>query len=173
MGCNGSWLRDRSAYNRRYIAKKPDIDKVLLGYSRDKYAPVHSSSPQCCLYRRHSRLNGEPTGDLIKLPRSNARTEQIRPATPRLFSLCSLCSACSSRRAFVIWVINACIAMWEAIEQLKKEGRQFDDADVKHLSPARYEHINVFGKYSFPVKEELSRKRLRPLRVAGLEAWEG
>jgi len=63
--------------------------------------------------------------------------------------------------------------MWEAIEQLKKEGRQIDEADVKHLSPARYEHINVFGKYSFPVKEELSLKSLRPLRAAGLEVWEG
>jgi TnpA family transposase len=75
-------------------------------------------------------------------------------------------------------VTNAVVAwntvyMWEAIEQLKKEGRQIDDADVKHLSPARYEHINVFGKYSFPVKEELSRKSLRPLRAAGRDAWEG
>ena len=38
---------------------------------------------------------------------------------------------------------------------------------VTHLSPARYEHLNVFGKYSFPVKEELSRKALRPLRRPG------
>jgi hypothetical protein len=75
-------------------------------------------------------------------------------------------------------VTNAVVAwntvyMWEAIEQLKKEGRQIEAADVKHLSPARYEHINVFGKYSFPVKEELSRKSLRPLRAAGQDAWEG
>jgi hypothetical protein len=38
---------------------------------------------------------------------------------------------------------------------------------VKHLSPARYEHLNVFGKYNFPVMEELCRKVLRPLRRRG------
>jgi hypothetical protein len=38
------------------------------------------------------------------------------------------------------------------------------DSDIKHLSPARHEHVNVFGKYSFSVEEELSRKKLRPLR---------
>ncbi len=68
--------------------------------------------------------------------------------------------------AVVVW--NS-IYMWEAIEQLKREGHQIDEADVKHLSPARYEHINVFGKYSFPVKEELGRRKLRPLRKPGEE----
>jgi TnpA family transposase len=46
--------------------------------------------------------------------------------------------------AVVVW--NT-IYMWEAIEQLKREGRQVDEEDVKHLSPARYEHINVYGRY--------------------------
>jgi hypothetical protein len=41
------------------------------------------------------------------------------------------------------------------------------EEDLKHLSPERYEHINVFGKYSFPVREELERKLLRPLRRPG------
>jgi hypothetical protein len=64
--------------------------------------------------------------------------------------------------AVIVW--NS-VYMWEAIERLKREGHhQIDDADVKHLSPARSEHLNVFGKYSFPVQEELSRKNLRPLR---------
>jgi hypothetical protein len=66
--------------------------------------------------------------------------------------------------AVVVW--NT-VYMWEVIRQLKYEGRQIDDADIKHLSPARYEHINVFGKYSFPVEEELSRRKLRPLRNPG------
>ncbi len=56
--------------------------------------------------------------------------------------------------------------MWEAIEQLRREGREIGDDDIRHLSPARYEHINVFGKYFFPVKEEMKRKGLRPLRNA-------
>ena len=66
--------------------------------------------------------------------------------------------------AVVVW--NT-VYMWEVIRQLKYEGRQIDDADIKHLSPARYEHINVFGKYSFPVEEELSRRKLCPLRNPG------
>jgi hypothetical protein len=69
--------------------------------------------------------------------------------------------------AVIVW--NS-VYMWEALEQLKREGHQIDESDVKHLSPARYEHINVFGKYQFPVTDELDRKQLRPLRPAGAEA---
>jgi hypothetical protein len=50
---------------------------------------------------------------------------------------------------------------------LQREGHPIDEADVKHLSPARYEHVNIFGKYNFPVKEELGRVQLRPLRQLG------
>ena len=66
--------------------------------------------------------------------------------------------------AVVVW--NT-VYMWEAIEQLKREGRQIDEEDLKHLSPARHEHINVYGRYFFPVKEEMSRGGLRPLRKPG------
>lgn len=68
--------------------------------------------------------------------------------------------------AVVVW--NT-VYMWEVIEQLKREGRQIDEEDVKHLSPARYEHINVYGRYFFPISEEMSRKGLRPLRKPGEE----
>ena len=66
--------------------------------------------------------------------------------------------------AVIVW--NT-VYLWEAIAQLKREGHRVEEADVRHLSPARYEHLNVFGKYSFPVGEELSRKTLRPLRQPG------
>jgi rRNA maturation protein Nop10 len=36
--------------------------------------------------------------------------------------------------------------------------------DLAHLSPARYEHINPYGKYRFELNEALRRKLLRPLR---------
>jgi rRNA maturation protein Nop10 len=39
------------------------------------------------------------------------------------------------------------------------------DADVAHLSPARYAHLNPYGKYRFNVDEEFHRKGLRPLRL--------
>src|SRR5262245_34895354 len=68
--------------------------------------------------------------------------------------------------AVVVW--NT-IYTWQAIEQLKREGRQIDEEDVRHLSPARYEHINVYGRYFFPIGEEMNRKGLRPLRKPGDE----
>ena len=38
------------------------------------------------------------------------------------------------------------------------------EEDLAHLSPARYEHINPYGKYRFDLDEALCRKTLRPLR---------
>lgn len=39
-----------------------------------------------------------------------------------------------------------------------------EDADVVHLSPARHEHINPYGKYPFNIDEAQKQGRLRPLR---------
>lgn len=63
--------------------------------------------------------------------------------------------------AVVIW--NT-VYMTAVLEQLKKEGKPVNEADVVHLSPARYEHINPYGKYQFNIDETLSWQRLRPLR---------
>jgi TnpA family transposase len=66
-------------------------------------------------------------------------------------------------------VTNAVIA-WNTvyitavIEQLRAEGCSVRDEDVAHISPARYEHINPYGRYRFDVEANLSPKRLRPLR---------
>ena len=54
--------------------------------------------------------------------------------------------------------------MSAVLDQLKAEGYPVDDADVAHLWPARYAHINPYGKYRFNVDEEFHRKGLRPLR---------
>ena len=43
------------------------------------------------------------------------------------------------------------VQMAKAIEDLKAEGYPVADEDVAHLSPARYEHINPYGRYSFEV----------------------
>ena len=56
------------------------------------------------------------------------------------------------------------VYMAAVIEQLRAEGRTVSDEDIARLSPARYEHINPYGKYRFEVEEGLSRTRLRPLR---------
>ncbi len=39
------------------------------------------------------------------------------------------------------------------------------DEDIKELSPARSEHINMYGRYYFNVEEGLKRKELRGLRT--------
>ena len=66
-------------------------------------------------------------------------------------------------------VVNA-IILWNTvymqaiIEQLRKEGYHISDDDLRHLGPARHEHINPYGHYTFNIQQELQRKGLRPLR---------
>ena len=50
------------------------------------------------------------------------------------------------------------------LNQLRSEGCEIDEADAKHLSPARSEHINIYGRYYFNIEEGLKRKGLRELR---------
>ncbi len=45
--------------------------------------------------------------------------------------------------------------------------RAISDGDVGHLSPARYEHINPYGRYHFNVDRERGRRDLRRLRKPG------
>jgi rRNA maturation protein Nop10 len=44
------------------------------------------------------------------------------------------------------------------------QGYPVREDEVVHLSPARHEHLNPYGKYRFEVEEEWSRQTLRPLR---------
>ena len=54
--------------------------------------------------------------------------------------------------------------MQEVIKQLQLEGKEINEADLVHLSPARFEHINPYGRYEFDVDKTFSREDLRPLR---------
>jgi TnpA family transposase len=56
------------------------------------------------------------------------------------------------------------VYMAAAIDQLRQEGYPVQEEDIVHLSPARYEHINPYGRYSFEINQELAPNRLRPLR---------
>jgi hypothetical protein len=51
-----------------------------------------------------------------------------------------------------------------AIEQLKAEGYPVNDEDVSYQWPTKFAGINVHGKISFNIEEELNRKGLRALR---------
>jgi TnpA family transposase len=66
---------------------------------------------------------------------------------------------------------NAVIAwntvyMAAAIEQLRAEGYPVREEDIAHLSPARFEHLNPYGKYLFDLTH-FPHKGLRPLRQPG------
>jgi TnpA family transposase len=56
------------------------------------------------------------------------------------------------------------IYMMAALDALTAEGYAVEGDDLVHLSPARYEHINPYGKYRFELGAEWSRTTLRPLR---------
>jgi TnpA family transposase len=66
-------------------------------------------------------------------------------------------------------IVNA-VAVWNtvymqsAIQHLQKT-HAIAEADLERLSPVRYEHINVFGKYSFDTPSELNDEGLRPLII--------
>ncbi len=51
-----------------------------------------------------------------------------------------------------------------AIEQLKATGHLVNDEDVSYQWPTKFGSINVHGKISFNIDEELKRKGLRPFR---------
>src|SRR4051794_26392347 len=64
--------------------------------------------------------------------------------------------------AVVLWTT---IYMQAITKQLRQEGYPIHEDDLRHLSPARYEHINPYGNYEFNVGVEFNREKLRPLRA--------
>jgi Tn3 transposase DDE domain-containing protein len=56
--------------------------------------------------------------------------------------------------------------MQAALDQLRAEGYPVQEEDLVYLSPARFEHLNPFGKYYFPIDQARSREGLRALRAA-------
>ena len=57
------------------------------------------------------------------------------------------------------------VYMAAVLDQLRSEGYPVRDEELVHLSPARYEHINPYGKFRFALDEVLSLNKLRPLRT--------
>jgi hypothetical protein len=41
--------------------------------------------------------------------------------------------------------------------------KETEKSEVAHLSPARYEHINPYGKFLFDILGNSARQDLRPL----------
>ena len=69
-------------------------------------------------------------------------------------------------------VVNI-IVLWNtmymaaAIDQLKLQGFLVKEEDVARLSPLTHEHINMLGRYSFTIPDEVANGKLRPLHCTG------
>jgi TnpA family transposase len=63
--------------------------------------------------------------------------------------------------AVIVW--NT-VYMAKVLEALREEGCDVDEDDLRRLSPARYEHVNPYGKYRFDLDKGLPDGPLRPLR---------
>jgi TnpA family transposase len=62
--------------------------------------------------------------------------------------------------AVVVW--NT-VYMQAAIDHLKAQGYLVNDEHLAHLSPARHQHINPYGKFRFEISVDLASNGLRPL----------
>lgn len=51
-----------------------------------------------------------------------------------------------------------------AVEHLRAQGYAVRDEDVERLSPLRFEHIHLEGRYAFTLAEAVKQGGLRPLR---------
>ena len=66
-------------------------------------------------------------------------------------------------------LITNAVTVWNtvymqiAIDHLRGRGQQITEQDLIHLSPARFEHINIHGKYSFDISVPLNNGGFRPL----------
>ena len=65
--------------------------------------------------------------------------------------------------AVVVW--NT-VYMQAVLDRLGREGLPVEEDDLAHLSPARFEHVNPYGKYLFLMEQAAQRHGLRPLRAA-------
>jgi hypothetical protein len=52
----------------------------------------------------------------------------------------------------------------KALEQLQSDGYEVRPEDVARLSPLPTHHVNVLGRYSFSLAEQVANSGMRPLR---------
>ncbi|MCA1691857.1 MAG: transposase, partial [Actinobacteria bacterium] len=50
------------------------------------------------------------------------------------------------------------------LDQLDRSGHAVDTRDIERLSPLKFRNVNLHGRYSFALPEEVTRGNLRPLR---------
>ncbi|WP_233096220.1 transposase [Alicyclobacillus sp. SO9] len=74
------------------------------------------------------------------------------------------------------FVVNA-IVLWNtrymsaALQNLRVQGQMMDLTDIKRLSPVGHDHINMVGRYSFTLPEEIAHGDLRPLNRGSADSF--
>ena len=74
-------------------------------------------------------------------------------------------------------MVNA-IVLWNtqymsaALQTLRAQGQMIDLADIKRLSPMGHEHINMVGRYSFTLPEDIAHGDLRPLNRGNTDPFD-
>jgi hypothetical protein len=63
--------------------------------------------------------------------------------------------------AMVLW--NT-LYMHRALEEMRGRGMKIAQDDVERLSPLGYDHINLLGRYTFTLSEEIRQGAFHPLR---------
>ncbi len=63
--------------------------------------------------------------------------------------------------AIIVW--NT-VYMQAIIDELRRRGQTINQADLVHLSPVRFDHINRYGKFRFDLDDDFASSGLRPLR---------
>jgi hypothetical protein len=77
-----------------------------------------------------------------------------------------------TNQAMCLNLVTNDVVVWNTVympavlDQLRMEGMPVQEEDLAHLSPARFEHVNPYGKYVFPMDQASQRQGLRPLRAA-------
>jgi hypothetical protein len=64
--------------------------------------------------------------------------------------------------AVIVW--NP-VYMGSVIDRLSAKGERIVPEDLAHLSPARYDDINPYGRYEFLVDRRAGKKPLRPIKL--------
>lgn len=74
-------------------------------------------------------------------------------------------------RASGLNLVTAAIVLWNtvyierAVESMRGEGQQLDDALLQYLSPLGWEHINLTGDYVWRQNRKMAQGGVRPLRT--------
>ncbi|GAA4366282.1 hypothetical protein GCM10023185_37340 [Hymenobacter saemangeumensis] len=59
------------------------------------------------------------------------------------------------------------VYLQQVVQTLRAEGVAVRDEDLARLSPARYEHINRLGKYTFPPGGSTTQRAAQPAKPIG------